>query len=85
LQLAPTPAARPLSTALQLLAESFQTAGISVEQQVADPLPTLEVDADRLHQVFVNLLGNARDALTGSAQTKKLVKVEVRGDSRAVT
>ena len=84
LQLAPTLAADPLLTALQLLAEPLQHAGIRVETRVADELPIVQLDADRMHQVFVNLLSNARDALSTSPPSERRLEAEVSSNSRSV-
>jgi C4-dicarboxylate-specific signal transduction histidine kinase len=67
-ELARTDALRPLDEALALFAEELRRAGIAVERRTPGGLPPVLADSDRLQQVFVNLLANARDALrTGTS------------------
>jgi histidine kinase len=78
-------AVRPLRQALELLSESFQLQGVEVECHLSDDLPQIAADADRLHQVFVNLLINARDALKEVAPGDPgRVIVEARADADTV-
>jgi len=85
-RIAPVPAGRPVRQALELLAESFQRQGIDVECRLADGLPEIAADVDRMHQVFVNLLINARDALkTDPPSGTARVIVEARADSDTVS
>jgi two-component system, NtrC family, C4-dicarboxylate transport sensor histidine kinase DctB len=59
----PSAPALPLEDALKLLADAFEREGIRIERRIAADLPMARIDVDGLHQVFVNLLTNARDAL----------------------
>lgn len=65
LQARPCAPTRPLEDALKLLTDTFEREGIAIKRRIAADLPAVRIDADRLHQVFVNLLSNARDALRG--------------------
>jgi len=52
-----------LGTVRDLLESRLQEAGISVEAMVPEDLPPVAADADRLHQVFLNIAMNAVDAM----------------------
>ena len=53
----------PLEGALLLVGEELKQLGIAVKREFADELPMVSADHERLKQVFVNLLTNARDAI----------------------
>jgi PAS domain S-box-containing protein len=59
LRRAPTPVIQLVEGACVTLASSIQKAGVILETQVAPDLPTVNVDADKVHRVLVNLLDNA--------------------------
>lgn len=80
----PTDAIRPMDDALLLLGEPLRHAGIEVRRVVESPLPPIHADADRLTQVFVNLLANARDALLERSGSDRRVAVSVRAVDGAV-
>ncbi len=63
IQLHRVPAAEPLDRALLLLAQGLKDSDIAVERRLAADLPPIMADTNRLQQVFINLLANARDAL----------------------
>jgi histidine kinase len=85
-RIAPVPADRPVRQALGLLSESLQRQGVDVECRIGDDLPDIVADADRLHQVFVNLLINARDALKSAPPGDGArVLVEARADAGTVS
>lgn len=52
-----------LNNAFILLGEQFKVHGISVSRKIEENLPLIEVDANQLEQVFVNILTNARQVL----------------------
>lgn len=52
-----------IDDAIELLAYSLRTSGVSVACEVDPDLPETHADADLLHQVLVNLIVNARQAL----------------------
>lgn len=52
-----------VSDAIELLSYSLRTGGVSVATELAPDLPETHADADLLHQVLVNLIVNARQAL----------------------
>ena len=58
--------------ALDLVGYNLRSSGIEVEQQVASALPALEIDADQIGQVLVNLLVNAQQALTGRPEPRRV-------------
>jgi C4-dicarboxylate-specific signal transduction histidine kinase len=75
----------PLREALALLSHPLQTDGIEVMREVDDELPAIVADSDRLQQVLINLLWNARDAvMERHADAPALIRVEVRRDGRSV-
>ncbi|HEY0013075.1 MAG TPA: ATP-binding protein [Allosphingosinicella sp.] len=65
-------AADVLRAALDLTEYSLRTAGIDVALDIAPGLPPLHADPDQLHQVFVNLIVNAQQALQEKAGERRL-------------
>jgi two-component system, NtrC family, sensor kinase len=55
---------------VNLVAAQFRKQQIEVETELAADLPLLEVDSDRLKQVFLNLLMNASQAIAGSGRIR---------------
>ncbi|MBW2109412.1 MAG: PAS domain-containing protein, partial [Deltaproteobacteria bacterium] len=53
----------PLSKALEIFSRQLKLRDIEVIVNLADDLPVIMADANRLEQVFINLLINARDAI----------------------
>jgi signal transduction histidine kinase len=58
--------------ALQLLAYSMRTSGVTVEQDIASDLPAVLSDSDQIIQVLSNLLTNARHALEERPQPRRV-------------
>jgi histidine kinase len=52
-----------LKKALEILGQQLKVRGIEVIWDLEDDLPLIMADSDRLEQVFINLLINARDAI----------------------
>ncbi|PPK74223.1 putative ATPase [Methylobacter tundripaludum] len=61
---------------LLLLEGELSKGGIAVEVDAADDLPAIRCSADSLQQILVNLIINARDALTDTSQPQ--IKIIVR-------
>lgn len=55
----------PIRNVFTLLGTQLQATGITWELNLDENLPPIEGDANRLEQVFVNLVMNARDAILG--------------------
>ena len=52
--------------ALEMASHTLRTSDIEVIKEFADPPPELAADPDQLHQVLVNLIFNARQAMDGT-------------------
>ncbi len=52
-----------IRAALDIASYGLRTAGVEVDTRLSDDLPLLEVDPDQLHQVLLNLIINAQQAL----------------------
>ncbi len=74
----PLDAIFPLDDALALLGDQLRHSGIELRRLVEAPLPVIHADGDRLAQVFVNLLANARDAMQDGADGERRLTLEVR-------
>jgi two-component system NtrC family sensor kinase len=71
-----------LSDCLEILGYSLRTAGVTVEKRLADDLPAISGHADQLHQVFLNLIVNAQQAMESQALPRRLlVASDRRGDN----
>ncbi len=52
-----------LKSSFEIFSQQLKVRGIEVEWELEPDLPLVMADADRLEQVFINLLINARDAI----------------------
>jgi signal transduction histidine kinase len=59
--------------AVELLAYELRTDGVEVVLDLADSVPVLWADPHQLHQVLVNLMANAHQAMRRSQQPRRLV------------
>lgn len=81
----PTDALAPLEGALTLFRHQFHRQRIQCSVRAPDQLPKVFVDPSFTQQVFINLLSNARDALSGlSAESARWVDIRVRAQPDAV-
>jgi two-component system NtrC family sensor kinase len=78
-EMRPTTVQALAEAALELLAYSMRTSGVSVEQSIATDLPPLTCDPDQIIQVLTNLLTNARQALEEQSQPRR-VRLTARTD-----
>lgn len=85
---------RIIDLALDQLAEDFEDTGIVINREMSPDLPFLRVDTDRLSQVFVNLLINAKQAIngkgiitirTGEKQEDNRVQIEIEDNGCGIT
>jgi histidine kinase len=80
-----------LEKALEILGQQLKVRGVEVVWDLEPELPLILADPDRLEQVFVNLLINARDAMNEkwqSLQPQKEVKqisLKTRSDGKEIT
>jgi histidine kinase len=65
-----------LKKALEILGQQLKVRGIEVVWDLEDDLPLVMADSDRLEQVFINLLINARDAIDERWQSQPHQKGE---------
>ena len=65
-----------LERALEILGQQLKVRGIEIVWDLAPDLPLILADPDRLEQVFINLLINARDAIDEKWQSQSLQKGE---------
>ncbi|MFZ5986260.1 MAG: PAS domain-containing sensor histidine kinase [Bacillota bacterium] len=54
---------QPLDDVFKLIGEQLVKRNIAVELELEDNLPSILADHNKLEQVFLNLIGNARDAI----------------------
>jgi signal transduction histidine kinase len=84
--------AKGLRSTLQLVGHSLSKAGIDLRVDIPSSLPCVEGEARALNQVFLNLVKNAAESLTGRSGTVVLtahaerdaVVVEVRDDGPGI-
>src|SRR5437879_4699396 len=61
---------RVISDTLSLLEHQFKTAKITVHDELSEHLPTIQGNAGRLQQVFLNLFLNAKDAMPNGGKLR---------------
>jgi signal transduction histidine kinase len=70
-----------LEEVLVLEAEALQRAEISLKKEVLDNLPPIQGDEQKLRQVMLNLVGNARQAMaSGGTLTVRAYPATLRGE-----
>jgi PAS domain S-box-containing protein len=80
----------PILDVFKLLGQQLRIHGIKVGLDLADGLPSIMADHNRLEQVFVNLVTNARDALDERETTQndsnwqKVLRIESFSDNGRV-
>jgi PAS domain S-box-containing protein len=67
-----------LTDCLDMLSYGLRTAGITVEKKLAVDLPSISGNADQLHQVFLNLIVNAQQAMESQPLPRRLQIVSDR-------
>ncbi len=67
-----------LKRAFEILGQQLKVRGIEVAWDLEEDLPPIMADANRLEQVFINLLINARDAIDERRQTQPHQQSEKR-------
>ncbi|MBN2396916.1 MAG: PAS domain S-box protein [Deltaproteobacteria bacterium] len=69
----------PIRDIFKILGQQLKVHGIGVELDLAEDIPLIFADHNRLEQVFMNLVTNARDALDESGQhgekNEKMLKI----------
>ena len=81
-QRVPVTLSEVVSAALDLTGYSLKTSGVEVTLDLAVDVPPVLADADQLHQVFMNLIINAQQALQDQSPPRKL-RLASRFDSGA--
>ena len=71
-----------VSAALDMTGYTLKTSGVDVTLDLADDIPPILADADQLHQVFLNLVINAQQALQDRPAPRSL-RIETRFDPAA--
>lgn len=67
---------RVLHRTYDIFSQQLKVRGIEIEAALAENLPLVKVDPDRLEQVFINLLINARDAIMDRVEDEETPAVE---------
>lgn len=75
---------QPLEDALVLLDESLRQSSIAIDRTYASGLPSIVADADRLQQVFVNLLVNAKHAIEAHGSPSATIHLALEADEAFV-
>lgn len=78
-----------LRSATEFFSRQLSLRGIDIDWRLAEPLPPVMAVANRLEQVFINLLLNARDAIEERSEKEpgapRRISVETSADDRRVT
>ncbi|MCW2242391.1 PAS domain S-box protein [Azospirillum canadense] len=71
-----------LAAVLDILAGVLRSAGIEIRKDFATDMPPVLADEDELHQVFLNLIVNAQQALDAVPPPRRLCLRAARADGR---
>lgn len=71
-----------IADALDIATYAIRTSSIQVNVELTDDLPLIRADADQLHQVLLNLVINAQQALQDHPEPRRIT-VRTRFDERA--
>ncbi len=82
--LAPLVISDVVSDTLTLLSHKLKISGVSLEKSIPKNLPRIEGIASRLEQVFLNLIGNAIDAIEASGPMEKRIALDARHEESQV-
>lgn len=80
-----------LESAFEIFSQQLKVRGIKVVWETGENLPMIMADADRLEQVFINLLINARDAIEdryekeGQKSCEKRITIKTHLENEMVT
>jgi len=76
---------KPIADVFQVLNQQLTLRQIHIELDFAENLPPILADHNRLEQVFINLITNARDALEARGKTwEKILKVRTFAEDKHV-
>jgi len=70
---------------VKLMQHDILTNGISVRTRCQNDLPLIKADHSQIHQVILNLVKNAIDAMTGRPARKRYLRMRTRFDGQAIT
>ncbi len=79
-RLEPTDVLGVLRKVVEFMEQRSEEAGVRVETDAPGDLPAVHADADQLHQVFLNLMTNAIDAMPGGGVLRIALSLGPRGD-----
>jgi len=71
-----------INDCVEMLAYGLRTAGVTVEKRLGADLPSISGNADQLHQVFLNLIVNAQQAMESQPLPRRLRIQSDRQDDR---
>jgi histidine kinase len=80
-----------INRALEILGQQLKVRGIEVQRELEPDLPLVLADPDRMEQVFINLLINARDAIDEKGQLQphqkgeKKISLKTSSDGKEIT
>jgi len=77
---APTNLRKIVEEAIELLAYNLRSSGITVERREPEEMPDLLLDASQIHQVVLNLLVNAQQALEQARNVDRRITVGIDVD-----
>ncbi len=74
-----------IESALSLMGEQLKLRGIEISKNLSAACPKINADPNRLEQVWINLLANARDALDeGTEDPKKKISITTKLSGESV-
>lgn len=80
----PTDLNAVVTAALELTGYGLRTDGVEVEQDLSATLPLVPADADQLHQIVINLILNAQQAMVEAGVPERRLRVQTAvGDDPA--